>query len=244
MPRVQNVHINSMSSTLSVSLIVHAIKSAQSCVRSRTHFEMCFAGTSKSKLVPLLPFREAIYRRKHLFPSEKLSIVRRFIFLRDSLLWGGSFSFFARRRFPLRCTRRFIVAPTGKVDACSSFCEIISRLLSFSREHISYPFMHIHLFPDLDRTFALEGAHPFLEVSVSYLPLGPDSLLKAPLFSRSWFPPWEVSWGTVSLLKTHIVSRNPDSLIEVPARSASWFPPSRYLRLRSPHYLKGTFSLF
>lgn len=61
MLRVQDVHLNGVLSILSVLSIVQPIKWAHSCVRDETYFEICFVGTLRSNLVPLLPLRGTIY---------------------------------------------------------------------------------------------------------------------------------------------------------------------------------------
>lgn len=77
-PPIKGAHLNGVLTTLSISTVVQAIRSAYSCVISRTHLEICFIGTQK--LVPLLPLQVTIYYRKHLFlPFEPL-IVRSIYF--------------------------------------------------------------------------------------------------------------------------------------------------------------------
>lgn len=89
---------------------IQAINSAHSCVRSRIHFEICFTGNPKSKLV--LPLRGTIYYREHLFSSDELFITRSIYFsMKQSLVRKLSPMLLQAFPSPLYTTRRIYTCP-------------------------------------------------------------------------------------------------------------------------------------
>lgn len=110
--RIQDADLSSMLRKLSVLSTAQAIKLAHSCIWYRTQFKICFAGTCKSNLIPLLPLRGAIYYRKNLFPWGDI-YCEKHLFLSAGESLVKSLQFIIHDEVLAPCTRRgrSMVAP-------------------------------------------------------------------------------------------------------------------------------------
>lgn len=172
--RVRDVHLSNVLDTPYVLSTEQGIKSAYLRVRNRIHFEICFVGTSRSNLIPLLLIRGVISCRKHSFPPRSYSSWKAIIFPSRGNPSRVSYHSCFPRRFSLRWPRRG--------DLCLSYHLWGWCMSRASCNHVASPFLSEEAnlvpftgicicVPMLTRPCSLRELIFFLEVLVSCLPL-------------------------------------------------------------------------